>query len=72
MKENDIQAFPLEYEQQDVYGSKWKQNHAGMSLRDYFAGKAMQTLIGKLPKDIDKMSRVSYEIADAMLKARKL
>lgn len=54
----------------------------GMSLRDYFAAKAMQAAItgahgiGSAPDDQRlqawaAVSRVSYEIADAMLKARQ-
>ncbi len=50
----------------------------GMTLRDYFAAKAMQGILsGKLPitKDADPLnsvSKVAYKIADAMLKARAL
>lgn len=45
----------------------------GMTLRDYFAAKAMQ---GILANDNDDMDRhllviVSYKIADSMLDARK-
>lgn len=51
----------------------------GMTLRDYFAGQAMTGLIGRvwenkdghIPDDIfDIWATGSYEIADAMLKAR--
>jgi hypothetical protein len=47
----------------------------GMSLRDYFAAKAMQGITSVLhqgirPCDIDAMARDAYGIADAMLKAR--
>jgi len=41
----------------------------GMSLRDYFAAKAMQTLAEKYSHEGD-VSRNAYKIADAMLKAR--
>lgn len=41
----------------------------GMSLRDYFAAKAMQGLMdAAMP--MDEIAPVSYEMADAMLKAR--
>ena len=45
----------------------------GMTLRDYFAGRAMQSYL--LDKDRDSFTfgqwaRVSYEMADAMLEAR--
>jgi hypothetical protein len=50
----------------------------GMDLRDYFAAKAMQSIItdGKLGKllihddYIKKVSEMSYEYADSMIKAR--
>ncbi len=57
------QAFPDP--QQDWRGGK------GMTLRDYFAAKAMQGLISRPgPPDIDYESTLAYQIADAMLKAR--
>jgi hypothetical protein len=49
--------------------------HEGMDLRDYFAAKAMQALIttfdfkGTQIKDITPIR--AYEIADAMMEARK-
>jgi hypothetical protein len=45
------------------------ENEHGMTLRDYFAAKAMQTLIEKYSHNGD-VSRNAYNIADAMLKAR--
>jgi len=45
----------------------------GMTLRDYFAAKAMQSLISKhgfISDEINFAAEHSYEIADAMLKAR--
>ena len=46
----------------------------GMTLRDYFAAKAMQgitsTLSGTAPVLYDAIADDAYEIADAMLKAR--
>ena len=53
----------------------------GMSLRDYFAGQAMQAIISKHPpteevsgiNEIDRQTaRGAYEYADAMLKAREV
>lgn len=48
----------------------------GMTLRDYFAAKCMQGL-SALPSDFDNdrgtlemVAKISYEQADAMLKAR--
>jgi hypothetical protein len=41
----------------------------GMTLRDYFAAKAMQAL---MPTNyIDSNAKVAYQMADAMLKARE-
>ena len=55
-------AFPLA---DDTY-------HEGMTLRDWFAGKAMQSLIlaAQNAKDIDMLSAGAYQLADAMLKER--
>lgn len=54
----------------------------GITLRDYFAAKAMQAIIsaklheegftiGKTGKDTAKVANASYGVADAMLKARE-
>jgi len=47
----------------------------GMTLRDYFAAKAMQGMfsseIWPQEKDMPYMARLSYAMADAMLEARK-
>lgn len=46
----------------------------GMTLRDYFAAKAMQAIFSTVPHlavvDHKIAAQESYEIADAMLKAR--
>lgn len=67
-------AFPLDPRHGMVMGSD------GMSLRDYFAAKAMQGLLPNIsdasPEDIDRcvhnILRTSYKIADAMLAAREV
>jgi hypothetical protein len=58
--------------------------YSGMSLRDYFAAKALQAIIGnqsaldELHKIVaseeqdDSIARVAYGFADAMLKARSI
>lgn len=60
-------AFPV----QSVYIEDQETNSHGMSLRDYFASKVLQ---GLLASDFDQpkfeFARKSYEMADAMLKAR--
>ena len=43
----------------------------GMTLRDYFAAKAMQALIEKYDESPVEISLEAYEIADAMLKQRE-
>ncbi len=43
----------------------------GMTLRDYFAAKAMQGILFE-GLDENQTARHAYEIADAMLKAREL
>ena len=45
--------------------------HPGMTLRDYFAAKAMQALIEKYDESPVEISLEAYEIADAMLKQRE-
>ena len=45
---------------------------AGMTLRDYFAAKAMQAqLIGYQGEWYDRVAADAYTMADAMLKARE-
>jgi hypothetical protein len=43
----------------------------GMTLRDYFAAKAMQSLIRDEKWDWAEIPSGAYEMADAMLKARQ-
>lgn len=50
--------------------------HQGMSLRDYFAAKAMQAILSEDPDyhqkyDFIDLADFSYRCADAMLKARQ-
>ena len=44
----------------------------GMTLRDYFAAKAMQSMLltVKREQDVDIISKAAYRMADDMLKAR--
>jgi hypothetical protein len=48
-------------------------SYSGMTLRDYFAAKAMQGLLSNRNAEaaIDEFARKSYRMADAMLKARE-
>lgn len=54
-------AFPV----QEAYEMSTEQ---GMTLRDYFAAKAMQALIHK--NYFDVAAKEAYQMADAMLSAR--
>lgn len=66
----EIKAFPYE----ESY------NHTGMDLRDYFAARAMQAMIGNntflsaLSKDNRSMELAehAFSMADAMIEARKV
>lgn len=48
--------------------------HDGMTLRDYFAAKAMQSILaredGRFTTSLEFVGGKSYQYADAMLKAR--
>jgi len=43
---------------------------AGMTLRDYFAAKAMQEFCKEFDDDAH-LAKVAYKIADAMMEARE-
>lgn len=47
--------------------------HFGMTLRDYFAAKALQSLViaAKTSNDVDILSAGAYQLADAMIECRK-
>ena len=57
----------------DIYGSNYFS--AGMSVRDWFAGQALAGWLAGLPVDAavraPNVASFAYEIADAMLAARK-
>lgn len=57
------------------HGSMGEVTHEGMTLRDYFAVKAMQSmLIGGIPLDANEKGYIAmhaYKMADAMLLARE-
>jgi hypothetical protein len=59
-------AFPGVDEQGEPYN--------GMTLRDYFAAKAIQGFVAAIGMEIDfsAASTDAYAIADAMLKAREV
>jgi len=62
--DDGVWAFPLSTETQV--------QQRGMSLRDYFAAKALQALIIRgVTNQPDQIAERAYEIADAMIAARK-
>lgn len=65
-------AFPVAFMHHHPDGSAHSQEWAGMTLRDYFAAKAMQALI--INPDTTcatvPLSARAYEIADKMLARR--
>jgi hypothetical protein len=65
---NNPPAFPNDVKQIS--------ERAGMTLRDYFAAKAMQQFLEKIGWNsdqewFDEISQASYRMADTMLKARE-
>ena len=62
-------AFPLHNHGAQTLGM----HVSGMSLRDYFAAKALSAYMdgGDVPNDFLMIARRSYAMADAMLAARE-
>jgi hypothetical protein len=71
MYKNGGPAFPTK-----VYDVEREQlvREEGMTLRDYFAAKAMQGIMSDpseaQPYTNDQLAQWAYQVADAMLKAR--
>lgn len=74
-------AFPIQH-QEDRDGNVITYTHDGMTLRDYFAAKALQSLIvvvsagqhscvGPSQTPEGRLAIDAYLLADAMLKARQ-
>jgi len=63
---NNPPAFPVPFE--------WNNEliqYVGMTLRDYFAAKAMQGLLSSdVNAPLETFAKQSYKVADAMMKAR--
>jgi hypothetical protein len=64
-KETGGQAFPNEG------FNGWGKPEEGMTLRDYFAAKALANRYTQDETKPDKVAEWAYVIADAMLEARK-
>lgn len=76
MKDNGGPAFPVDAEFDERRGEYVRHASSGMTLRDYFAAKAMASFLiaNPLQKSVCPMSdyaKDAYEIADAMLEARE-
>lgn len=62
----------------DGAGDKWQDWDTGMNLRDYFAAKALPSILAPNPNtgqyaqidDFPSCAVVAYAMADAMIKAR--
>ena len=70
-----MKAFPTTYRN---YDESISHDCTGMDLRDYFAAKAMQAIIGKSDDvsinivEVDNwIGDYAYVVADAMMEARK-
>jgi hypothetical protein len=86
MKDDGGSAFPVAHQILDANHEHFKLGCKGMTLRDYFAAKAMQAILTKLPivdqdgefgvivKDKiaynNDIANSAYSIADAMLDER--
>jgi hypothetical protein len=81
-KPNNPPAFPLysELEEKNYMGQNivTREINNGMTLRDYFATKAMQGICVNAGRNaftfsaLDEIAASAYNIADAMLKQREL
>ena len=77
---SDIPAFPRPFSEDTYLEGVDYLAQDGMTLRDYFAAKALQSLITNfLAKELDEtdptgwmegLAMDSYSMADAMMKAR--
>lgn len=78
----NIYAFPVPASKiENMRGDDYNgtQGQEGMTLRDYFAAKAMQghmaseygVMVQCPLRDVEALAKVFYGIADAMIKARE-
>lgn len=59
---NNIPAFPTD---------SHEYNYQGMTLRDYFAAKAMQGIQSRVNWSVSAVAVIAYSQADALLEARE-
>lgn len=75
MKESDEPAFPVMMSANE--SGRIEYHKRGITMRDYFAAKAMQGLMsatdqyGEWSHCVINAARIAYEVSDAMLEARK-
>ncbi|WP_442801373.1 hypothetical protein [Serratia rubidaea] len=78
-KETGGQAFPRQQWEYDGHNNVLQYQEYGMTLRDYFAAKAMSALMNSIQISSgneysgwtkNDFAKEAYEQADAMLKAR--
>jgi hypothetical protein len=61
-------AFPMQDWDASIQAQR---THTGMTLRDYFAAKAMQGLLAsEVEASMKEFAEKAYAMSDAMLKAR--
>ena len=66
-------AFPMPVADQECHG-RFESGYGGISMRDYFAAKAIQGICSSGPDRSwtdDMLACEAYRLADAMLKARE-
>ena len=66
----------IDYDKENEYRTWWLNNTGGtaaqgLTVRDYFAAKAMQALIEKFDESPAESADEAYDWADAMMKARE-
>ena len=66
---NNIPAFPRPASEAHQHGMHNPQE--GMTLRDYFAAKALQAMTHRGEANVQMVSIQAYAMADAMMKARE-
>ena len=74
MSTNNPPAFPFPTEATQRGHDGTREGEPGMSLRDYFAAKALQGQLADSlirPHGFDELCENCYKWADAMLKARE-
>jgi hypothetical protein len=74
IKKTGGSAFPYEYFDHQLSRTR---TMAGMTMRDYFAAKAMEGILAgnvpitKEPEPLPLIAKAAYDMADSMLEARE-